>query len=164
MPTLRSAKCKTNRNIRKKKKEEIKATQTLSPLSLPLPLRHPQHRRARKQQHKPDGRPHLARRALAGPRVDARGVAAEVPRADVRQLAVLVEEDGVGADGGVLGAEGAEVRVAVDEVLVVQPLGRRVVEVLRRLEVLVRVGVLRDPDWRLGEAVAPIQVLEKAHS
>ena len=105
------------------------------------------------QNHQPQRRPQGPRPSLPGLRVHARGIPAEVPRPDIRERAVAVEKHGVGSDVALGGAEGAEVGVALDDGLVVEPGGGDVEEALGGGEVFVGEGVFGDPDGDFGEAV-----------
>lgn len=130
-----------------------RSTLPLSSLSPRSPhLHQPQDHRPRKHHHRSRRRPQTPRSPLPGQRVHPRGVAPQVPRPHVRQLAVAVQERGVGPDLGVVRPEGAVVGVARDEVRVVEPVDGGVVEVLRCAEVLVGEDVLGDPDGGAGEA------------
>jgi len=77
---------------------------------------------------------------------DIRRRKAEIPSANIRQQAVLVQHRDVRADVALVASERAEVAVAGDVVEAVEVLGRLVEEGLRVRQIRVIEGVLRDPD------------------
>jgi len=85
-------------------------------------------------------------------RVNTSSLATEIPRADVSQLAILVQHGCVGTDIGYVASEGAKERVPLDKVQPVEIFGRHVVEVLGGAELLVGKVVFGDPDGLVGEA------------
>lgn len=93
------------------------------------------------------------RSRLTALRIKASSARPEIPRANVGQLAGLVEEHGVGAHVGLVGAEGAEVGVPADVVLGVEESDRLVVEGLGGGEVFIRVCVLGNPDLGIGPTI-----------
>lgn len=80
-------------------------------------------------------------------------VLAQVPRTDIRQLALLRQHRGVGAYVGDVGAKRAKVRVAIDPRDAVEEGGGLVVEVLSRFEALVWVAIFGDPSG--GDVLHP---------
>lgn len=83
--------------------------------------------------------------------VNARAIQAEIPQSNVGELSIGVQEGRVRSDVADVGPEGSEVAVPVHMLVVVQILLRLLVKLLGFVEVPMGIGILGDPNSRIGE-------------
>ena len=99
--------------------------------------------------------------AISALGLDSSRAESQVPGPNVGQLAAVAEECRVGPDIGLVCPKGAKVRVATDVVELLKVVNRLVVELLGRGKVLVRIGVLGDPNLRVRPSAGSKSVIAR---